>query len=194
MALGCVFPSLTSWLLFSRCTEARTGIPSASSTSRGVVKPAFNISIANAPPTPSPSPANSAINKTSPCVGKALTTRLSRHDDPDVTRPKCRLLVGDFGLLQKLLEQGLVHRRRSFQFTQFHGIVVIELALSGRLTHGLFHRIKAGLRQRIIALDGLGHALGFGGDAPLDIPLLCLHVHHCRVAAIVARQQIGLAL
>ena len=70
--------------------------------------------------------------------------------NPNVTCPKCRLLVGDFGLLQKLLEQGLVHRRRSFQFTQSHGILVIELALSSRLTHRLFHCIEARLRQRHI--------------------------------------------
>src|SRR5258705_13702166 len=58
-------------------------------------------------------------------VGKTLTAESSRHDDPGVARPKCRLLVRDFGLLQKVLEQALIHRRRSFQFTQSYGGVII---------------------------------------------------------------------
>src|SRR5262249_24451249 len=58
-------------------------------------------------------------------IGKGLTTSLRRHNDPDITRPKRRLLVGNFGLLQKVLEQGLVHRRRSLQFTQSSGNVII---------------------------------------------------------------------
>ena len=58
-------------------------------------------------------------------VGKALEARLSGQDDPDLARPERRLLIRDFGLLQKLFEQGFVHRGRSFQFTQSHGIVII---------------------------------------------------------------------
>ena len=43
-------------------------------------------------------------------------------------------------------------------------------------------------------VDCLDHALGFSGDAPFNVPLFGLHVYDRGVAAIVARQQIGLAL
>ena len=58
--------------------------------------------------------------------------------------------------------KGLVDRRRSFQFTQFHRVDVIEFALSSCLAHGPFHCVEARLRQRVFAFYRLRSALGFG--------------------------------
>ena len=83
-----------------------------------------------------------------------MMTRASRARNVDCSSR-------DFGLLQKVLEQALVHRSRSFQFAQSHGIFVIEPALPGRLPHRLFGRIQARLRQRIFAPDGLRPCAAF---------------------------------
>ena len=78
-----------------------------------------------------------------------------RGNHARVARLESRLLLGDPGALQKILEQALVDRGGALQFAQGDRLGVVETGLAAHLLEVLFDRLLARHGELVLVVDVL---------------------------------------